>query len=152
MDKQQTLVLIKPDGVQRGLVGTIIARLESKGLKLVALKLTKMSVNMANKHYGVHVGKPFFDGLVEFITSGPIIAIVLQGQDAVATVRNVMGATNPLDASPGTIRGDFALDIGHNLVHGSDSIDTAVQEIALFFSQDDIVGYQRELDMWITES
>ena len=149
---ERTLALVKPDGVQRGLVGTIISRLEARGLRIVALKMIQISKDMAMKHYGVHEGKPFFDGLVEFITSGPVIAMVLEGHSAVEMVRSTMGVTDPLKAQPGTIRGDLAVDIGRNLVHGSDSPETAAQEIALFFSPDEVLSYGRDVDRWITES
>ena len=149
---QRTLVLIKPDGVQRGLAGEIITRLERRGLKLVGMKLMRVSQELANRHYGEHVGKPFFDGLVSFITSSPIIAMVVEGEDVVEMVRNNMGVTNPKDAAPGTIRGDLAVSIGTNLVHGSDSAESAVREIDLFFSSGEIVEYERDIDRWIIES
>ena len=152
MSIEQTLILVKPDGVQRGLSGTIIAKLEARGLKILAIKILNISKEMAMKHYGVHQGKPFFNGLVDFITSGPVIAMVLEGRSAVEMVRSTMGVTDPLKAQPGTIRGDLGLDIGRNIVHGSDSPETATQEIALFFSQDEIVSYERDIDRWITES
>ena len=148
---EQTLVLIKPDALQRGLSGTIIARLESRGLKLVALKLMQVGSDLALQHYGEHAEKSFFKGLVKFITSSPIIAMVLEGNEAVAIVRSSMGETNPKNADPGTIRGDFALDMGRNLIHGSDSIDSARKEIALFFADTEILNYQRGTDPWITE-
>ncbi len=150
MSTEQTLVLVKPDGVQRALAGAVISRLESRGLRIVAMKILQVDHEMATRHYGAHVGKPFFDGLVEFITSSPIIAMVLEGSNAIEMVRNTMGATDPLKAQPGTIRGDLAVDIGHNLVHGSDSPGSAAQEIALFFSQDEILSYGRDVDRWIT--
>lgn len=152
MSIEQTLILVKPDGVQRGLSGTIIAKLEARGLKILAIKILNISKEMAMKHYGVHQGKPFFNGLVDFITSGPVIAMVLEGRSAVEMVRSTMGVTDPLKAQPGTIRGDLGLDIGRNIVHGSDSPETAAQEISLFFSQDEILSYERDIDRWITES
>ena len=152
MSTEQTLALVKPDGVQRGLGGIIISRLEARGLRIVAMKMIQISKDMAMKHYSVHQGKPFFDGLVEFITSGPVIAMVLEGRSAVEMVRSTMGVTDPLNAQPGTIRGDLAVDIGRNLVHGSDSPETAAQEIALFFSPGEILSYDRDVDRWITES
>ena len=152
MSTEQTLVLVKPDGVQRGLGGIIISRLEARGLRIVAMKMVQISRDMAMKHYGVHQGKPFFDGLVAFITSGPVMAMVLEGRGAVEMVRSTMGVTDPLKARPGTIRGDLAVDIGRNLVHGSDSTETAAQEIALFFSPDEVLSYGRDVDRWITES
>ena len=149
---ERTLVLIKPDAVQRGLAGEVISRLESRGLKIVAMKMLQMDEAKATRHYEPHVGKPFFKGLVEFITSSPLIAMVLQGENAVEMTRNTMGATNPLTATPGTIRGDLATDIGRNLIHGSDSLDTAQKEIGSFFSPEEIVDYSRSVDPWVTES
>ena len=149
---ERTLVLLKPDAVQRGLVGAVVSRLESRGLKIAAMKMLRMDRETAAVHYGEHVGKPFYDGLVEFITSGPLIAMVLEGENAVQLTRNTMGSTNPTDASPGTIRGDMAVDLGRNLIHGSDSLDTAEKEIEIFFSPEEIVDYPRSVDAWITES
>ena len=148
---QQTLVLIKPDGVQRGLVGEIITRLEARGLRIAAMKMTRLDVETASQHYGVHKERPFFQGLVDFITSGPLVAIVLEGPNAVELVRTTMGATNPVDAHPGTIRGDLAIDIGRNLIHGSDSTETAATEIRLFFDETEITTYNRTIQPWITE-
>ena len=150
MSTEQTLVLVKPDAVQRALAGAVISRLESRGLRIVAMKMLQVDQELATRHYGAHVGKPFFDGLVEFITSSPIIAMVLEGPNAIEMVRNTMGATDPLKAQPGTIRGDLAVDIGHNLVHGSDSPESAAQEIALYFSKDEILSYGRDVDSWVT--
>ncbi len=152
MSTEKTLILVKPDGVQRGLIGIIISRLEARGLRIAAMKMLQVSREMALKHYGVHEGKPFFDGLVSFITSGPVVAMALEGRSAVEMARNTMGVTDPLRAQPGTIRGDLGVDIGRNLVHGSDSPETAAQEIALFFSEDEILSYSRDVDRWITES
>ena len=151
MSTEQTLVLVKPDAVQRALAGSVISRLEGRGLKIVAMKMLRMSREMASNHYSAHVGKAFFEGLVDFITSSPIIAMVLEGPNSVEMVRNTMGATNPLQAQPGTIRGDLAVDIGQNLVHGSDSPESAAKEIALFFSPDEILSYERDVDRWVTE-
>ncbi len=137
---QRTLVLIKPDAVQRGLVGEIISRLERKGLKIVALKIIQMDEALANRHYAIHEGKPFFPGLIEFITSSPVIAAVVEEENAVEAVRGIMGETNPLKAAAGTIRSDFGLDITHNLIHGSDSEESAEKEIELFFSEDEILS------------
>lgn len=152
MSTERTLVLVKPDGVQRAMVGTVIYRLEARGLRIVAMKMLQMTRDMAIRHYGVHQGKPFFEGLVDFITSGPVIAIVLEGRSAVEMVRNTMGSTDPLQANPGTIRGDLCVDIGRNLVHGSDSPETAKEEIGFFFAPEEIGGYVRDVDRWITES
>jgi nucleoside-diphosphate kinase len=146
---ERSLVLIKPDAIQRALAGQIISRLETKGLKIVAMKMLHMDRNLARRHYAVHEGKPFFDGLVSFITSSPLIAIAFQGENAVEIIRQMMGETDPAKASGGTIRGDLGIDIGHNLVHGSDSLENARKEIALFFSAEEIFDYDRELDTWI---
>ncbi len=150
-EMEKTLVLLKPDALQRGLAGEIIARLEKKGLKIIALKMLHMDRHLAERHYGVHKGKPFYESLVEFIISGPIIATVLEGRKAVEVVRKVMGATDSADALPGTIRGDLGIDLGHNLIHGSDSQETARKEISLFFSQGEVLSYTRTIDPWITE-
>lgn len=148
---QRTLVLLKPDAIQRGLAGEIISRLERKGLKLVAGKLMLVSEELANRHYKDHVGKPFFEGLVTFITSGPLMAMVVEGENAVDVVRSTMGATNPQEAAPGTIRGDLANTIGQNLIHGSDSEESAAREVSLFFSPEEVIDYSREIDRWIIE-
>ena len=146
---ERSLVLIKPDAIQRGLAGEIISRLERKGLKIVAMKMLHMDKNLAQRHYAIHKGKAFFDDLVSFITSSPLIAIVFQGKNAVEIIRQMMGETDPAKAYRGTIRGDFGIDIGHNLVHGSDSLENASKEIDLFFSEEEIFNYDRELDTWI---
>lgn len=148
---ETTLVLLKPDAVQRGLVGEIVNRLEKTGMKLTGMKLMQVSQDLANEHYGEHVGKPFFDGLVSFITSGPIVAMALEGNGAVAIVRKTMGATNPADSPPGTVRGDYGIDIGRNLVHGSDSVESAKREVALFFDDPELIDYLRATDPWIME-
>ncbi len=150
-DTQQTLVLIKPDGVQRGLVGQIIDRLEARGLRIAALKMAHLDLETASRHYGVHRERPFFKGLVDFITSSPLVAMVLEGPNAVELVRTTMGATNPIDAQPGTIRGDLAIDIGRNLIHGSDSTESAATEIQLFFNATEITSYDKDVQPWITE-
>ncbi len=143
---EKSLVLIKPDAMQRGLAGEIISRLEKKGLKIVAMKMLHIDKNLAQRHYAIHKGKAFFDDLVNFITSSPVIAIVFQGKNAVEIIRQMMGETDPAKAYKGTIRGDFGIDIGHNLVHGSDSLENASKEIDLFFSAEEIFNYDRELD------
>ena len=148
---EKTLVLVKPDGVQRGLIGTVIGRIESKGLKISGLKLIHVSEELAKEHYGEHVARPFFGDLVSFITSSPVVALAIEGDNAVSVVRTMMGVTNPQEASPGTIRGDFGMTIGMNLVHGSDSVESADRELNLFFKPDDILDYEREIDAWITE-
>ena len=152
MSTERTLVLVKPDGVQRGLVGTVVALLEKKGLKIVGMKMLHVTEELAAKHYSAHTEKPFYRGLVNFITSSPLVAVVLEGPRAVEVVRNTMGGTNPTDAAPGTIRGDFGLDIEHNIIHGSDSTESAQTEIGLFFNTEEIVDYSRNIDFWITES
>jgi nucleoside-diphosphate kinase len=146
---ERSLVLIKPDAIQRGLAGEIIYRLEKKGLKIVAMKMLHMDKNLAQRHYAIHKGKAFFGDLVSFITSSPLIAIVFQGKNAVEIIRQMIGETDPAKALSGTIRGDFGIDIGHNLVHGSDSLENASKEIDLFFSAEEIFSYDRELDTWI---
>ncbi|MBP8818850.1 MAG: nucleoside-diphosphate kinase [Syntrophomonadaceae bacterium] len=136
----RTFAMVKPDGVEKGLVGEIISRFEKKGLKIVALKIMKITPELAEKHYGEHKGKPFFADLVNFITSGPVAAMVLQGENVIPTVRTMMGATNPQDAAPGTIRGDFALTIDENIIHGSDSPESAIREIGIFFKEEEIIA------------
>ncbi|MCL6451379.1 MAG: nucleoside-diphosphate kinase [Acetobacteraceae bacterium] len=148
---QRTLVLIKPDGVQRGLVGTVLSRLERRGLKLVGLKMLRLGREMAERHYAEHRGKPFFEGLVGFITSGPLVAAVFEGAGAVAAVRQMMGATDPLQAAPGTLRGDLGLAIGRNVVHGSATPADAEREVALFFGPSELVDYRLDLEAWIYE-
>ena len=132
---ERTLVLIKPDAMQRGLAGEIISRLERRGLKIVAIRMLKVSKPLARQHYAEHEGKPFYEELVSFITSGPLVAMVLEGESAVEAARQVIGATNPLEASPGSIRGDFAISVGQNMVHGSDSSESASREVGLFFPE-----------------
>ncbi|MGD8793886.1 MAG: nucleoside-diphosphate kinase [Anaerolineae bacterium] len=142
---------MKPDGVQRGLIGPIITRLERRGLRLAAMKLMQITPELAARHYSVHEGKPFYEPLIDFITSGPVVVAVIEGRNAIDIVRKTMGATNPAAAEPGTIRADFGLEIGRNLVHGSDGPDTAAFEIPLFFDQDEILSYERAVDGWINE-
>ena len=146
---ERTLVLIKPDGVQRLLVGRILARYEERGLRIVGLKLMTVGRDLAERHYAVHSAKPFFRGLVDFITSGPLVAAVLEGPNAIAVVRAMNGATRPHEAAPGTIRGDFALETAQNLVHASDSDETAVTEVALWFEPGEILDYGRDIDRWV---
>jgi nucleoside-diphosphate kinase len=140
MTVERTLVLVKPNGVARGLIGEIVARFERRGFTLAAARMLQVDRDLATRHYQEHVGKPFFEELVAFITSGPIMAMVVEGPAAVKVVRSMMGSTNPIDAAPGTIRGDYALDMGENVVHGSDSVDSAEREIALYFRPDDILA------------
>jgi nucleoside-diphosphate kinase len=151
MGMQRSLVIVKPDGVQRGLVGPILTRLESRGLKIIGLKLVQVSSDLAARHYAEHVGKPFYAGLLAYITSAPVVVACVEGTSAVQMVRNSVGATNPLNAAPGTIRGDLALDIGRNLIHASDAPETADRELALWFNEGELIGYGRETDRWIFE-
>ncbi len=146
---ERTLVLIKPDGVQRLLTGRILARYEDRGLRIVGLKLVWVDRSLAEHHYAVHRDKPFFESLVEFITSGPLVALALEGPNAIAVVRTMNGATRPNEAAPGTIRGDFALETGQNLVHASDSAETAATELALWFRPGELLDYGRDLDRWV---
>lgn len=148
---ERTLVLIKPDAMQRGLAGEILTRLERRGLRIAGLKLLHVDRALAERHYGEHVGKPFYEGLVSYITACPIIAAVFEGTNAVESVRNSVGKTNPRDAAPGTIRGDFGLEIGRNLIHASDSLDNAARETAIFFDESELFGYERAIDKWVFE-
>jgi nucleoside-diphosphate kinase len=148
---ERTLILVKPDGVQRGLIGEIVARFERRGLKLVGMKFMQMSDSLAGEHYGDHKERPFYSGLVEYITSGPVVAMVWEGNDAIAAARATMGATKPVDSAPGTIRGDFGMEIGRNLVHGSDSPENGRKEVALFFKEAELVSWSRATDSWIIE-
>jgi nucleoside-diphosphate kinase len=151
MGMQRTLVIVKPDGVQRGLVGPILTRLEARGLKIIGLKLVQVGVDLASRHYAEHLGKPFYEGLLKYITSAPVVVACIEGTSAVQMVRNTVGATNPLNAAPGTIRGDLALDIGRNLIHASDAPETAERELALWFEEAELVSYAREVDRWVFE-
>ncbi len=148
---ERTLILIKPDGVERALVGPIVARFEQRGLKLVGLKMLQVSEELARKHYAVHEGKPFFDPLIQYIISSPVVAIVLEGPDAIQAARNTIGATKPVEAAPGSIRGDFGMMVGRNLVHGSDSPENAAAEIDLWFDEAELLTYERAVDDWILE-
>jgi nucleoside-diphosphate kinase len=148
---ERTFLAIKPDGVQRHLVGEIIRRYEAKGFKLIGLKLLKPSRELAEKHYAVHKERPFFAGLVDFITSGPLVAMVWEADGVVASARKIIGATNPLTAEPGTIRGDFGVNIGRNIIHGSDAIETAQTEIALWFTPEELVEWEPNLTAWVYE-
>lgn len=149
---EQSLIILKPDALQRGLVGPILTRLEARGLKFVGLKLIQISQELANKHYGVHQGKPFFEGLVSYITSGPVVVIAIEGKDVIEIIRSTVGATNPVKAAPGTIRGDFGINIGRNLIHASDSPESGERETAIFFSDAELVGdWKRVTDPWIYE-
>lgn len=148
---ERTFVMVKPDGVQRGLAGNVIARFEAKGFKLVGLKLVSVSRELAEKHYGVHKERPFFASLVDFIISAPVVAMVWEGKGAIASARLLIGSTNPLESAPGTIRGDFGVDIGRNLIHGSDAEETAKSEIALWFSDDELASWEPSVDPWLYE-
>jgi nucleoside-diphosphate kinase len=148
---ERTFVMVKPDGVQRGLVGEIIARFERRGYKLVGLKMFTMPREVAETHYAEHRGKPFFEGLVRYITSGPVVAMVWEGKNVIAAAREMMGATDPQKALPGTIRGTYGIDVGRNVVHGSDSPASAAREIGIFFKPDELLNYERPLDRWIYE-
>jgi nucleoside-diphosphate kinase len=147
-ESERTLVIIKPDGVQRMLIGTILHRLERRGLKIVAMELRQIDRALAERHYGEHEGKPFYAGLVDYITSGPVVTLVLEGPGAIAVTRTTVGATRPADATPGTIRGDLALTVGRNLIHASDGTESAKREVELFFG-DRILNYGRDIDPWV---
>ena len=150
-EHEKTLVLVKPDGVQRGLVGDILSRFEHKGLKVIALKMLQVTKEMAENHYGEHQGKPFFGGLIEFITAAPLVAIVVEGNNAISVIRKMVGATNPQDAAPGTIRHDFGMHMGRNLIHASDSTESAEKEIGLFFDKNQIIDWKKDVDYWVYE-
>jgi len=148
---ERSLVLVKPDGVQRGLIGKVIARLERRGLLMVGAKFMQVSRALAEEHYAIHKGKPFYDGLIAYITSAPVMAMVWEGPNAVAAIRQTMGATRPLEAAPGTIRHDFALEVGRNITHASDSPENGGKEASLWFGQDELVSWGRDVDKWIFE-
>lgn len=148
---ERTLVILKPDAVQRGLIGPVITRLEQRGLKIVAMKMIQMDEPLARRHYAVHEGKPFFEPLVTYITSAPVVLMVIEGEGVVQMVRQTVGATDPARAAPGTIRGDFGLTIGRNLIHASDSPETGKEEVALFFDEGEIFSWERDMDRWILE-
>ena len=148
---ERTFVMVKPDGVQRGLVGEIIRRFEQRGLRIAGLKIMQCSQDLAEKHYAVHRGKGFYEGLIRYITSGPVVPMVLEGTDAIAVARATMGATAPMKAAPGTIRADLAMEMGRNLIHGSDGLETAQFEIGLWFKPEELLEYKRAIDPWIYE-
>ena len=148
---EKTLVIIKPDGVQRGLIGEIISRLERRGLKVIGLKMMQMDEALARRHYGIHEGKPFFDRLIRYIISSPVVLMVLEGRQAIHVVRKTMGATDPTAAEPGTVRADYAMEINFNLVHGSDGPETAKKEIDLFFQPTELLPWERGADRWLYE-
>jgi nucleoside-diphosphate kinase len=150
---ERTFIALKPDAVQRGLIGEIVSRFERKGFKLVGMKLTQVTRAMAEEHYGEHKEKPFFKGLVDFITSGPIVALAWEGDNVVETARKMMGATNPKDSAPGTIRGDFSIDLGRNIIHGSDSVASAERELKIFFSKEELLpSWNRSTEGWVYEN
>ena len=148
---ERSLVLVKPDGVQRGLIGEVIIRLERRGLMLVAAKFLNVSQELAETHYAIHKGKPFYDTLIKYITSAPVMAMVWAGPNAVAAIRQTMGATRPTEAAPGSVRHDFALEIGRNLTHASDTVENSEKEVALWFKPAEIISWERETDRWIFE-
>ena len=148
---EREFVMIKPDGVQRGLIGEIITRIEKSGLKIVAIKMLSISKEKAKKHYEVHEGKTFYDGLLKFITSGPVVAMVVEGKDAVRHTRRLVGATDPADATPGSIRGDYALEIGRNIIHAGDSDENAEKEYSIYFKESEILSYDRIDTFWLYE-
>ena len=148
---ERTLIIVKPDGVERALIGPIISRFEQRGLKLVALKMMQVSNELARKHYAIHEGKPFFEPLIEYIISAPVVVMVLEGPQAIQAARNTIGATKPVEAAPGSIRGDFGMMVGRNLVHGSDSPENAAAEISLWFDESELIDYERAVDSWILE-
>ncbi len=151
MAGQRTLVLVKPDGVQRGLIGPVIGRIEATGLKIIGMRMLQIDQGLAGRHYAEHAQKPFYKGLVGFITSGPVVAMCIEGPNAIAIVRKLMGSTNPVDAVPGTIRGDLAIDLGRNVIHGSANPADAEREVSLFFGAGDLVDYKRSTESWIVE-
>ena len=151
MAMERTYLMVKPDGVQRGLVGEIVSRFEKRGLKLVAAKLMIIPKEVAENHYGEHKGKPFFPSLISYITSGPVFAMVWEGENAVTICRNMMGKTKPLESAPGTIRGDYCLVTGLNIIHGSDSLESAAREIGIFFKPEELVEYTKDSDKWLYE-
>lgn len=149
---ERTLVLVKPDGVQRGLIGEVISRLERRGLRLVAAKFMNVSQELAETHYAIHKGKPFYNGLIQYITSAPVMAMVWEGPNAITAVRQTMGSTRPTEATPGSLRHDFALEVGRNLTHASDSVENGVEEVALWFRPEELVSWSRDTDRWIFEN
>ncbi|MET3682336.1 nucleoside-diphosphate kinase [Alkalibacillus flavidus] len=146
---EQTFIMVKPDGVQRNLVGEIVSRFENKGFKLVSAKLMQVPTSLAEEHYGEHSDKPFFGELVDFITSGPVFAMVWEGENVIATARKMMGATNPAESDIGTIRGDYGVTVGKNVIHGSDSPESATREIGLFFPEGGLIDYSKDMDKWV---
>jgi len=148
---ERSLVLVKPDGVHRALIGEVISRLERRGLRLVAAKFMQVSKELAETHYGIHKGKPFYEGLIEYITSAPVMAMVWEGPNAIAAIRQTMGATRPTEAAPGSLRHDFALEVGRNLTHASDTVENGEMEVSLWFKAEELVDWKREVDRWVFE-
>lgn len=148
---ERTLIIIKPDAVQRGLIGQIIHRFERRGLRIAAMRFMQITSELAQRHYAVHKGKPFYEPLVSYIVSGPVVVMILEGKNAIKIARRTLGATNPVDADPGTIRGDFGIEIGRNLVHASDGPETADFEVSLFFDEAEVLSWRRDLEPWISE-
>ena len=148
---ERTLIIIKPDAMQRGLAGEILARIERRGLRFVGVKLIQITPELAARHYAEHQGKPFYDGLIRHITSSPVIVAAVEGPQAIAAVRQTMGSTKPVESPPGSIRGDFALHLSYNLIHGSDKPESAARELALFFRDDELHSYARAIDQWVAE-
>ncbi|WP_448543653.1 nucleoside-diphosphate kinase [Roseiflexus sp.] len=148
---ERSLIILKPDAVQRGLIGPILTRIEQRGLRIVGMKLMQIDESLARRHYAIHEGKAFFDSLITYITSGPVVVLVVTGRNVIEIVRSMVGATNPVKAAPGTIRGDFALEIGRNLIHASDSPENGEMEVSLFFRPEELVEMHRSADQWIYE-
>ena len=148
---EREFIMIKPDGMQRGLAGEVISRIEKVGFKIIAMKLLQVSMKQAEEHYAIHKGKPFYDGLLQYITSGPVIAMVVEGKDAVQVTRKIVGATNPVDAEPGSIRGDYALEISRNIIHAADSPENAIVEFKIYFDEEDFLNYRKIDEEWLYE-
>jgi len=151
MTVERTYLMVKPDGVQRNIAGEVISRFERRGFKIIGLKMFRITKEQAENHYGEHVGKPFFTSLVDYITSGPVVAMVIEGRNAVSAARDMMGATDPLNAAPGTIRNTYGIDLGRNVIHGSDSPASAAREIGIFFKEEELIQYDRSVDQWLYE-
>ncbi len=148
---EREFIMIKPDGMQRGLAGEVISRIEKVGFKIIGMKLIQVSMKQAEEHYAIHKGKPFYDGLLQYITSGPVIAMVVEGKDAVKVTRKIVGATNPVDAEPGSIRGDYALEIGRNIIHAGDTPENAITEYKIYFDEEEFLNYKRIDEDWLYE-
>ncbi|MBN1562735.1 MAG: nucleoside-diphosphate kinase [Anaerolineae bacterium] len=148
---ERTLIIAKPDAVQRGLIGEIVRRFENRGLRLIGMKFIHMSRELASRHYAIHEGKPFYEALLDYITSAPVVVMAWEGSDAITVARNTIGATRPAEAAAGTIRGDFGMEVGRNLVHGSDSVENGEKEVSLFFANDELFAWSRDTDRWIFE-